>query len=164
MKYHQLVAGVVTLWCFGCAGAVQPRENRGLPYQKELELAAKTLASKMDTFQMVGGIEYETSYNGTEPDGCEYAGVKKTLLGAQESYNFKSCRGQISYVGKTGVEGLTREVKERFNASRQRFETICKRQGQARIELNEFTFKCFSSPNSPDSYKWVVLKEGKMIP
>lgn len=163
MKYHQLMAGVVALWCFGCAGAVQSRENGGLPYQKELELATKTLTSKMDTFQMVGGIEYEGSYNGVEPDNCEYAGVKKTLLGTQEIYNFKSCKGQISYVGKTGVEGLTREVKEQFNLSRQGFETICKRQGQARIELNEFTFKCFSSPHSPDSYKWVVLKGGKMI-
>lgn len=128
---------------------------------EEYQLASKTLTSKMDTFQMVGGIEYEGSYNGVEPDGCEYAGVKKTLLGAQEIYNFKSCRGQISYVGKTGVEGLTREVKERFNASRQRFETICKRQVRQESSSMNLLSSAFLALIAPIATSGSCLKRGR---
>lgn len=129
----------------------------------EKALAAFTLASKKDTYKSIGQIQYETSYNGTEPDGCEYASVTKRMMQNSQIQNFKQCNGgQISYVGKTGVEELTDEVKEQLQSVSKILKSSCKLQNQAVAKINEFTFKCFKNPMN-NSYKFVTLKDGKLI-
>ncbi|NLO17997.1 MAG: hypothetical protein GX118_07390 [Arcobacter butzleri] len=129
----------------------------------EQGLATYTLASKTDTYKSIGQIQYETSYNGIEPDGCEYASVTKRMMQNSQIQNFKQCNGgQISYVGGTGVEELTDEAKEQLQSVSKRLEASCKLQNQAVAKINEFTFKCFKNPLN-DSYKFVTLKDGKLI-
>jgi len=129
----------------------------------EPDLAMYTLTSKMDTYKSVGQIRYETSYNGTEPDGCEYASVTKRMMQSVDIQNFKQCRGgSITYIGKTGVEELTDEAKEQLKSVSKRLEASCKLQNQATAKINEFTFKCFKNPLN-NNYKFVVLKDGKLI-
>ncbi|MGI6723577.1 MAG: hypothetical protein ACOX39_04265 [Arcobacteraceae bacterium] len=129
----------------------------------EQGLATYTLASKTDTYKSIGQIQYETSYNGIEQDGCEYASVTKRMMQNSQIQNFKQCNGgQISYVGGTGVEELTDEAKEQLQSVSKRLEASCKLQNQAVAKINEFTFKCFKNPLN-DSYKFVTLKDGKLI-
>ncbi|MBD3798080.1 MAG: hypothetical protein IE887_10215, partial [Campylobacterales bacterium] len=129
----------------------------------EQGLATYTLASKTDTYKSIGQIQYETSYNGIEPDGCEYASVTKRMMQNSQIQNFKQCNGgQISYVGRTGVEELTDEAKEQLQSVSKRLEASCKLQNQAVAKINEFTFKCFKNPLN-DRYKFVTLKDGKLI-
>jgi len=129
----------------------------------EQGLATYTLATKTDTYKSIGQIQYETSYNGIEPDGCEYASVTKRMMQNSQIQNFKQCNGgQISYVGKTGVEELTDEAKEQLQSVSKILEASCKLQNQAVAKINEFTFKCFKNPLN-SSYKFIIMKDGKLI-
>jgi len=129
----------------------------------EQELATYTLSTKTDTYKSIGQIQYETSYNGVEPDGCEYASVTKRMLQNAQIQNFKQCNGgQLSYVGRTGVEELTDEAKEQLQSVSKRLEASCKLQNQAMTKINEFTFKCFKNPFN-SSYKFIIMKDGKLI-
>lgn len=129
----------------------------------EKGLAAYTLASKSDMFKSVGQNTYETSYNGMEPDGCEYVSVTKRLLKSSDIHNFKQCKGgDVVYIGKTGVEELSDEAKDQLRMIGKRLEATCKLQNQATATLNEFTLKCFKNPSS-NAIKTVVMKDGKMI-
>ncbi len=128
----------------------------------EKALALYTLSSKSDTVKNIGAIQYVTSYNGIEPDGCEYASVTKKSLQRNYIYNYRQCGQAIEYLGETGVEELTDEAKEQFKQSAKQFENTCKLQNKARMQLNEFVMKCFKNPLT-DSYKIIVLKDGKLI-
>lgn len=129
----------------------------------EQELAMYTLSTKTDTYKSIGQIQYETSYNGVEPDGCEYASVTKRMLQNAQIQNFKQCNGgQLSYIGRTGVEELTDEAKEKLQSVSKRLEASCKLQNQATAKINEFTFKCFKNPFN-SSYKFIIMKDGKLI-
>lgn len=129
----------------------------------EQGLATYTLATKADTYKSIGQIQYETSYNGIEPDGCEYASVTKRMIQNAQIQNFKQCNGgQITYIGRTGVEELTDEAKEQLKSISTKLEASCKLQGQAAAKINEFTFKCFKNSLN-NSYKFVVLKDGKLL-
>jgi hypothetical protein len=129
----------------------------------EKALATFTLASKNDTYKSVGQLEYETSYNGIETDGCEYASVTKTLMQNSTIHNFKQCNdGDVTYLGKTGVEELTDEAKEQLASMIKVLKSSCDLQNSATASINEFTFKCFKNPQS-SSYKYVVLKDGKFL-
>jgi hypothetical protein len=125
-------------------------------------LANYTLSTKSDTIKSVGQISYKTSYNGMEPDGCEYASVTKDGSFDSQTYNFKKCGNSIVSLGQTGVETLTDEAKEQFERNMDQFENTCQLQNYARIEANEFVMKCFKNPVS-NNYKIIIMKDGKVI-
>jgi len=119
--------------------------------------------SQKSTFRSIGQIQYETSYNGVEPDGCEYASVTKRMFQNAQIQNFKQCSGgQLSYVCRIEVEELTDEAKEQLQSVGKRVEASCKLQNQAKAKINEFTFKCFRN-STYERYKFVTLKDGKLI-
>lgn len=129
----------------------------------EKGLASYALYSKSDMFKSVGQNTYETSYNGMEPDGCEYASVAKRLLKGSDIHNFKQCKGgDVVYIGKTGVEELTDEAKDQLKTIGKRLEATCKLQNQATATLNGFTLKCIKNPSN-NAIKTVMMKDGKMI-
>ncbi|WOE70481.1 hypothetical protein RZR97_02660 [Hydrogenimonas thermophila] len=125
-------------------------------------LANYTLSTKSDTIKSVGQISYKTSFNGIEPDGCEYASVTKVDPFDSQTYNFKKCGNNIISLGQTGVEDLTDEAKEQFKRNMNQFENTCKLQNYARMEANEFVMKCFKNPLS-NNYKIIIMKNGKLV-
>jgi len=174
MKKHKtlLISSIVAMVLFsGCVDAqFHQKETVMANYnaknqsavEVESELANYTLSSKMDTYKTVGQIRYETSYNGIEPDGCEYASVTKRNMQRADMHNFKQCfGGNIAYIGKTGVEELTDEAKEQLKSISRSLEASCKLQNQATANINEFTAKCFKNPYN--NFKFIILKHGKLI-
>jgi len=138
-------------------------QNKRAVSKVEQDLATYTLLSKLDTYKSIGQIQYETSYNGSGSDGCEYASVIKRMMQSAQIENFKKCNdGQITYLGKTGVEKLTDDVQDQLKSIVKKMQISCKLQNQTITEINEFTFKCLKNPLN-NSYKFVVLKDGKLI-
>ena len=126
-------------------------------------LAKYTLNTQSNIIKSVGQDNYQTSYNGIEPDGCYYASViKSNPLSVKRIYNFKKCDNSIKYIGLTGVEGLTDEAKTQFKQNMNNFENNCKIKNYARMEANEFVMKCLKNPSS-NNYEFIIMKDGKLI-
>jgi|GEM_PF-3541736 len=140
----------------------------------ESEIAENTISSKMDTDKTIGQIRYKASYNGGEPDGCEYASVRKNSLQKADIHNFKKCFGEkIDYIGKTGKKELTDKAKRALDyISNIESKERCSLRNQVTANIYGFTVRCikYLHDDNPykdrykfDSYKFVLLEDGKLL-